>query len=165
GAITIEAIHAPGHTTGMTAFRIEDKVLLTGDSLFVESVARPDLERGSAGEREFAETLYETLNERILTLPSDTVVAPGHVSDAAEPALDGSYTATIGALMESMAVLGMDREEFVSFILDDMPPRPANYAAIIEANLGTESVDDDEAFRLELGPNNCAASTGALTGD
>jgi len=48
-------------------------------------------------------------------------------------------------------------------VLADMPPRPANYVDIIETNLGQQSADDEEAFSLELGPNNCAASQDALT--
>ena len=165
GETTIEAVHTPGHTTGMTSFLVDDRVLLTGDSLFVESVARPDLERGAAGQEDFAATLYDTLHERILPLPDDTLVAPGHSSDAAEPNPDGTYTATVGRLRDGMAALQMDRQEFISFIVADMPPRPANFETIIATNLGQEDVDDEEAFRLELGPNNCAASSGALTGD
>jgi hypothetical protein len=46
-----------------------------------------------------------------------------------------------------------------------MPPRPANYEDIIATNLGRRTADDEEAFELELGPNNCAASQDALTGD
>jgi hypothetical protein len=64
-----------------------------------------------------------------------------------------------------MAVLSMDREEFVEFVLSDMPPRPANYEEIIATNLGRQYTDDEEAFELELGPNNCAASQNSLTGD
>jgi hypothetical protein len=46
-----------------------------------------------------------------------------------------------------------------------MPPRPANYEDIIATNLGQHAVNDDEAFTLELGPNNCAASRDSLAGD
>ena len=162
---TIEAIHTPGHTSGMTSYRVDGSVLLTGDGLFVESVARPDLEEGDDGAPEAAGQLYDTIHERILTLPEETLVAPGHFSDAADPAPDGSYTARLGALAESMAVLHRDREDFVEFILSDMPPRPANHEAIIATNLGRRETDDEEAFELELGPNNCAASQDALTGD
>jgi hypothetical protein len=52
----------------------------------------------------------------------------------------------------------MDEDEFVDYVLSDMPPRPANYEEIIETNLGRTDVDDAEAFELELGPNNCAVS-------
>jgi len=165
GAATIEAVHTPGHTSGMTSYLVDGGVLLSGDGLFVESVARPDLEKGAAGAPEAAGLLYDTIHERILTLPGETVVAPGHVSDAAEPDTDGTYTAVLGPLAESIAVLHRDREEFVEFILSDMPPRPANHEEIIATNLGQRDTDDEEAFELELGPNNCAASQDALTGD
>lgn len=62
-----------------------------------------------------------------------------------------------------MNALSMPKDEFVEFILSDMPPRPANYVDIIETNLGVQESDDDRAFELELGPNNCAASNEALT--
>ena len=64
-----------------------------------------------------------------------------------------------------MNALTMDCEEFIEFILSDMPPRPANYEDIIATNLGQKTTDDEEAFELELGPNNCAASQDALTSD
>jgi glyoxylase-like metal-dependent hydrolase (beta-lactamase superfamily II) len=148
----------------MTSYRVGE-FLFTGDGLFTESVARPDLEEGDAGAPDAAATLYETLQETILPLPDDTVVAPAHFSDAAEPADDGSYTVTLGELAASMDALSMDRDEFVEFVLSDMPPRPANYEDIIATNLGQQTADDDEAFELELGPNNCAASREAMTSD
>ena len=161
GDVEIEAIHTPGHTTGMTAYRVGN-VLFTGDGLFTESVARPDLEDPEAA-RDAARTLYESLHERVLSLPDETVVAPAHFSDAATPNDDGTYTAELGDLVDRMDALTMDRDEFVEFIVADMPPRPSNYEEIIATNLGQESPDNEEAFELELGPNNCAASGEAMT--
>jgi len=164
GDVTIDAVHTPGHTTGMTSYRVGDEVLLTGDSLFVGSVARPDLEAGDDGAPEAARELYESLQERILAHDADVIVAGGHRATGDKPGDDGAFTATIRELRESMAPLSMDEETFVDHILSNMPPRPANYETIIDANLGHRAVDDEEAFRIELGPNNCAASQGA-TGD
>jgi glyoxylase-like metal-dependent hydrolase (beta-lactamase superfamily II) len=164
GESEIEALHTPGHTSGMTSYRVGG-VLFTGDGLFTESVARPDLEDGDAGAPEAARTLYGTLQGTILPLPDGTVIAPAHVGDAAERADDGSYTATLGDLRRSMDALSMDREAFVEDVLGDMPPRPANYEDVIAINLGRRSASDEEAFALELGPNNCAASTDAMTSD
>ncbi|CCQ32586.1 thiosulfate-3-mercaptopyruvate sulfurtransferase protein [Halorhabdus tiamatea SARL4B] len=165
GDVEIEAIHTPGHTTGMTSYLVGDALLATGDGLFVESVARPDLEAGDAGAEDAAQQLYETLQERILTLSDDVLIAGGHTSDAAEPAADGTYTATLGDLRAEMDALSMDEADFVELILADMPPRPANYEDIIATNLGQHRIDDEEAFSLELGPNNCAASQDSLAGD
>jgi len=165
GEAVIETVYTPGHTSGMTSYLVDDSLLLTGDGLFIESVARPDLEEGDEGAPEAARELYASLQNRVLTLDDDVVVAGAHFSDAADPAMDGTYTASIGALTEEMAALSMDEAAFVDLILSDMPPRPANYEEIIATNLGQQQPDDDEAFRLELGPNNCAASQEALTGD
>ncbi|WP_323192546.1 MBL fold metallo-hydrolase [Halostella sp. PRR32] len=165
GDATIEAVYTPGHTTGMTSYLVDDSLLATGDGLFVESVARPDLEEGDEGAPEAASMLYESLQERVLTLPDDTLVGGAHFSDAAEPADDGTYTAPIGELVAEMDALTMDEDEFVDLILSDMPPRPANYEDIIATNLGQNAVGDEEAFTLELGPNNCAASQDSLAGD
>jgi glyoxylase-like metal-dependent hydrolase (beta-lactamase superfamily II)/rhodanese-related sulfurtransferase len=165
GDATIETVYTPGHTTGMTSYLVDDSLLATGDGLFVESVARPDLEEGDEGAPDAARMLYESLQERVLTLPDDTLIGGAHFSDAAESAADGTYTATIGDLVAEMDALTMDEESFVELILSDMPPRPANYEEIIATNLGQNAVDDDEAFTLELGPNNCAASQESLAGD
>ncbi|RKD88564.1 MBL fold metallo-hydrolase [Halopiger aswanensis] len=165
GNATIETVYTPGHTSGMTSYLIDDSLLATGDGLFVESVARPDLEEGDEGAEDAAKQLYESLQERVLTLPDDTLIGGAHFSDSAEPADDGTYTAPISQLTEEMDALTMDEDEFVELILSDMPPRPANYEDIIPTNLGQQEADDEEAFELELGPNNCAASQESLAGD
>ncbi|MFQ3319350.1 MAG: glyoxylase-like metal-dependent hydrolase (beta-lactamase superfamily II) [Natronomonas sp.] len=161
GDVEIEVIHTPGHTTGMTAYKVGD-VLFTGDGLFTESVARPDLEDPEAA-KDAARTLYESLQEKVLSLPDETVIAPAHFSDAATPNDDGTFTAALGDLKARMDALSMDEAAFVEFIAADMPPQPGNYEEIIATNLGQESPDSERAFELELGPNNCAASEEALT--
>ncbi len=156
GDTTIEAVHTPGHTTGMTSYLVDGAFLATGDGLFVES---------DEGAPDAARALYDSLQDRVLPLGDDVLVGGAHTSDAAEPAADGTYTATLGDLRAEMDALSMDRESFVELVLADMPPRPANYEDIIATNLGQTAVDDDEAFSLELGPNNCAASQNSLAGD
>ncbi len=165
GDATVETVFTPGHTTGMTSYLLGGSLLATGDGLFVESVARPDLEAGDEGAPEAARTLYDSLQGRVLTFDDDVLVGGAHCSDAAEPATDDTYTAPIGELRERMDALSTDEDTFVETVLADMPSRPANYEAVIAANLGRNPVDDDEAFTLELGPNNCAASQDALTSD
>ncbi|MFC5277637.1 MBL fold metallo-hydrolase [Halorubrum rubrum] len=165
GSATIETVFTPGHTTGMTSYLLGGSLLATGDGLFIESVARPDLEEGDEGAPEAARLLYESLQNRVLTFDDDVLVGGAHFSDAADPAADGTYTAPIGELRERMDALSADEDTFVETVLADMPPRPANYEEVIATNLGRNAVDDDEAFALELGPNNCAASQDALTSD
>ncbi|ADD07244.1 rhodanese domain protein / beta-lactamase domain protein (plasmid) [Natrialba magadii ATCC 43099] len=165
GDATIETVYTPGHTSGMTSYLIDGELLATGDGLFIESVARPDLEEGDEGAEDAAKQLYESLQERVLSLPDDTLIGGAHFSDSAVPADDDTYTAPIGQLESDMAALTMDEADFVELILSDMPPRPANYEDIIATNLGQQAADDEEAFELELGPNNCAASQESLAGD
>jgi glyoxylase-like metal-dependent hydrolase (beta-lactamase superfamily II) len=157
GSATLTAVHAPGHTTEMTAYHCAG-VLFAGDSLFVESVARPDLEAGADGADALAGDLYETLHDRFERFGDETLLAPGHHSETSDRADDGTYTATLGEVRDSLSLLGLDREAFVERIVADMPPRPANFEQIIAINLGTDSVAVEEAFELELGPNNCAAT-------
>ena len=165
GSIKIETVHTPGHTTDMTSYLVGDALLTTGDGLFIESVARPDLEEGDEGAPQAARMLHRSLHERVLTMDDETVIGGAHYSDVAEPAGDGSYTAPLGDLRSRMDALTLSEDAFVELVLSDMPPRPANYVEIIETNLGQNSVDDDEAFELELGPNNCAASRTSLAAD
>jgi len=157
GAVDLRPVALPGHTTGMTGLAVGD-LLLTGDSLFVESVARPDLEAGDDGAAELARDLYATLTERLAAFDDATTVAPGHVSERTPRNDDGTYTAALGALREDLWVFDTDEDAFVDRILDDMPPRPSNFEAIIAANLGETTPDEDDAFEWELGPNNCAAT-------
>ena len=165
GGVGIEAVHTPGHTSGMTSYLVDDAFLATGDGLFVETVARPDLEEGDEGAPDAARKLHESLQERILKLDADVLVGGAHYSSFAEPAEDGTYTATLDELKGRIGVLSMERKKFVETVLADMPPRPANYKEIIAVNLGREEADDEEAFTLELGPNNCAVGNEALAGD
>jgi glyoxylase-like metal-dependent hydrolase (beta-lactamase superfamily II) len=165
GAATVETVYTPGHTSGMTSYLLGGHLLTTGDGLFIESVARPDLQEGDEGAPDAARQLYETLQETILEMDDDTLIGGAHFSDGAEPAADGTYTASLGDLVDRMDALSVGEEEFVDIVLADMPPRPANYQEIIATNLGQQEADDEEAFELELGPNNCAASRSALTGD
>ncbi|NHN57940.1 MULTISPECIES: MBL fold metallo-hydrolase [Halorussus] len=158
GDVALTALHAPGHTTELTALRLGD-LLFSGDALFVDSFGRPDLERGAEGARDLAGTLYDTLRDRLLALPDDTLVAPGHRTPEAAPNPDegGAYAARIGAIRERLRIPD-ERAAFVDRVLDSLPPRPANFEDIVPANLGKESPDDETAFEMELGPNNCAVA-------
>lgn len=158
GTAALDVLAAPGHTSGMTAYRV-DGVLFTGDSLFLDSVARPDLEDDDPDAvAAAARTLHGTLRS-FLDRADDTLVAPAHVGGDTEPAADGTYTRRLGDLAASLDALSMSEDAFVDFVLADVTPRPANYAAIIDINLGARDASAEDAFELELGPNNCAVST------
>ena len=71
GEIEIKVLHTPGHTSGCTSFIIGDR-LFTGDSLLINGCGRTDFQQGDSA------TLYHTITEKLFTLPSDTLVYPGH---------------------------------------------------------------------------------------
>ncbi len=140
GEATIETVFTPGHTTGMTSYLLGGSLLATGDGLFVESVARPDLEEGDEGAPAAARTLYDSLRNRVLTVGDDVLVGGAHFSDAAEPAADGTYTASIGDLRERMDALSADEATFVETVLADMPPdRPITRRSSQPTSGGTPS--------------------------
>ncbi len=154
GGTDIEVIATPGHTSGGIALVVGD-VLLCGDTLFVDGVARPDLEANDET-RAYAAELYRTLTERLGDFDDGTVVAPGHYRPETPRAGDGSYTARLGDLREQVWAFDVDQATFVERVVDGLGARPANDERIIAVNLGAESADDETAFELELGPNNCA---------
>lgn len=154
GAATPSAVHAPGHTSEVTAFRV-DGVVLAGDSLFLDAVARPDLE-ATADPTEAAAALHGTIHERLLALPAG-LIAPGHYELDARPRTGHAYAASVDDLREAVPALSMDRDEFVAHVAGDLPAPPANHERIVAVDLGRESADDGTAFELELGPNDCAA--------
>jgi glyoxylase-like metal-dependent hydrolase (beta-lactamase superfamily II)/rhodanese-related sulfurtransferase len=154
GESALRAVGLPGHTSEMTGFRVGE-LLLAGDSVFLDAVARPDLEAGANPDL-FAGHLFESLST-LSEWPAETLVCPGHREPRTDPASDGSYTATLGTLRDRLDALALDRERFVASVADDAGPRPANFQRIVAANLGRETLDDETAFELELGPNNCAA--------
>ena len=151
GETALTAVALPGHTTGMTGFAVGE-VLLTGDSLFLDGVARPDLQE-DADPAEQARTLYATLTERLREFPDDTLIAPGHTDAGVD---GGAEMARLGDLRERLLVFDMDESEFVLHVTR-VGADPANADRIVAINQGHEAVDDETAFELELGPNNCAA--------
>jgi len=163
GDVEIEALHTPGHTSEMMNYLVDGELLLTGDTLFVDSVGRTELQFGEDDASRGAELLYDSLHETILDLPDDTTILPGHLTVTS----DGRYEngspgepleARLGDLRDELDFLGLDREAFLERLTEDAPEKPPNYETVIAINTGKETVDDEgEATELELGPNNCAA--------
>jgi len=156
GSLDIEVIHTPGHSEGSVSFDVGGAALLTGDTLFHDSVGRVELgvEAGieDSDIEQNAATLYESL-QRLLARPDDALVLPAHDPGSPEPPV----TATLGDVRERNADLGRDREDFVEALAADVPDHPPNFERVKRTNVGQESVPADELAELELGPNNCAA--------
>jgi glyoxylase-like metal-dependent hydrolase (beta-lactamase superfamily II) len=155
GAATVEGVHLPGHTTGMFGFAVGD-VLLSGDSLFLDGVARPDLQDGP-DPTDLARELHATLTDRLDRFDGGTVVAPGHYEPGTPPGENG-YTAALGAVRGRVRGFDETATAFAGRVAGTEVPGPANAGRIVAINLGQESADASAAFELELGPNNCAAA-------
>lgn len=156
GSLDIEVIHTPGHSEGSVSFDIAGAALITGDTLFHESVGRVELgvEAGieDSNVEQNAATLYESL-QRLLDRPDDALVLPAHDPGSPEPPV----TATLAEVKERNEDLRRDREAFVAELASDIPDHPPNFERVKRTNVGQESVPADELAELELGPNNCAA--------
>ncbi len=156
GGLAVEAIHTPGHSEGSVSFDVGGAALLTGDTLFHDSVGRVELGVEAGIEDSDVEgnaaTLYESLR-RLLDRPDDAVVLPAHDPGSPEPPV----AATLGEVKSRNADLGRDREAFVAELASDVPDHPPNFERVKRANVGQESIPVDELAELELGPNNCAA--------
>jgi len=155
GDLEITAQALPGHTTEMMGFSFAG-VLASGDTVFLDSVARTELEDEDKA-RNAASTLWETI-QKLEALGDETIIAPTHADPATPPGDSHSFTATLGELRGQLSVFDESREEFVDRITSNLGSQPTNYEEIIEINLGRDSADSEESFELELGPNNCAVA-------
>ncbi|WP_132061242.1 MBL fold metallo-hydrolase [Halorussus amylolyticus] len=156
GTVDVEVIHTPGHSEGSVSFDVGGEALVTGDTLFHESVGRVELgvEAGiedSDVEANAAE-LYESL-QRLRERADGAVVLPAHDPGSPEPPV----TAALGEIKEQNEDLSRDREEFIETLASDVPDHPPNFERVKRTNVGQEDVPDEELSEVELGPNRCAA--------
>lgn len=143
----------PGHTRGSAVFDVAGRALLTGDTLFVDGVGRPDLADHAV---EFAHDLYRSLRTKVMTLPSEAVVLPAHYGDAVAVTPGSIVGAPLGELRERVPQLTWTEERFVDWAAGRATPRPPHYVDIIQLNMGAADLTPD-LRDLELGPNRCAA--------
>ncbi len=156
GGIDVVAISTPGHTGESTCYRIDDQVLLSGDTLFVEHVGRPDLEHGDAGAAKGARLLYRSLQEALLTQSDKLFIAPAHHGGAI--GFDGAVIGErLGAIKAGLAVTGESEQAFVDRIVASLGAKPPNHEAVISVNEGKADLGGTDPIDLEAGPNRCAA--------
>ncbi len=172
GSLTVRALHTPGHRPEHTAFVLIDTgrggepwAVLTGDSLFVGDIARPDL---AVEEHEGAREIFRSLHERLLSLPPEVEVWPGHLggSMCGGPGMDLKIASTVGFERDHNSMLSIgDEEEFVETVLNELGPQPPHFHDIVELNTGpllTESVEISPLSPRELEEK---GSAGALLVD
>jgi hydroxyacylglutathione hydrolase len=140
GNVNVRVLHTPGHTLDSICLVVIDKrrgeapwFVVTGDTLFVGSVGRPDL---AGREHEMAAQLYETLKEKLLTLADEVEIFPGHQAGSVCGAgLSGKPSSTIGFEKRFNPGLNIGaKDEFVRRLIAEIPPRPADMDRIVAAN-------------------------------
>jgi glyoxylase-like metal-dependent hydrolase (beta-lactamase superfamily II) len=144
GNTHLKVLHTPGHSPESVCLLVTDFkrgtgpwFVLTGDTLFVGAVGRPDLP-GRA--RENAAELYASIHEKLLTLADDIEVYPGHFSGSVCGAgLSGKPMSTIAFERRWNPMLSRDKQAFID-ALADVPPKPADMEQILGFNRGHHKV-------------------------
>lgn len=148
-------MHLPGHTPGTTALLVGG-LLLVGDTVFVRGLGRPDL-TGQA--EELARDLFRSVHERLEPLDRRTLIGPAHWSSPAEFTEDGLVTASLAQVFEATLLNERAIERFVAEIVTTLPSAPDTYDTIRLVNAGQVAAPVDELEVLDVGKNQCAAST------
>ncbi len=180
GALTLKVLHTPGHTMESTCYLLKDSngkdhALFSGDTLFLGDVGRPDLAQKAAHmtQEQLAETLYDSLRNKVMTLADDVIVYPAHgAGSACGKNLSKETVGTIGEQKKSNYALrqNMTKEEFVQEVTDGLLPPPQYFPLNVKLNKeGYEDIDqvldkgthamDPEAF------DKAANATGAVVLD
>ena len=140
GNTRVKVMHTPGHSPDSVCLSVIDLkrgpepwFVLTGDTLFVGAVGRPDLP-GRA--RENAAQLYASLHDKLLMLPGDLEIYPGHFSGSVcGTGLSGKPTSTLAFEKRWNAMLSLDRSAFIE-ALAEVPPKPAEMERVLAFNRG-----------------------------
>jgi len=141
GNVVVKVLHTPGHTLDSVCLLVTDKrrseqpwFVITGDTLFVGAIGRPDL---AGREQTMAAMLFDSIHSKLLALPDETEIFPGHQAGSACGAgLSGKPSSTIG--FEKRFNLGLkltDKDEFVKLLTSEIPPRPAEMERMVAANI------------------------------
>jgi len=152
----VRAVFTPGHTPGSTIFFIDEKYMVTGDTVFIKSVGRPDLGGKAA---EWAKMLFATMN-KIKKLNRNLIVLPAHYIDWDEADSNLVFECTLGeAIVRNQAIYEIETaENFIEFIKTHIRPQPEEYAMIRLVNANLEQIDEEKQNILDIGKNECAAS-------
>jgi hydroxyacylglutathione hydrolase len=156
GEVTLEFRHTPGHTPESMSIVVWEKptdtapyAVLTGDTLFIGDVGRPDLLSSIGfGRDELAEMLYDSIKNKLMTLPDTTRVYPAHgAGSACGKNLSTELWSTIGSQrLTNYAVKAPDKATFIELVTEGQPPAPEYfvYNAILNRK-NRELLDEADA--------------------
>lgn len=141
GNTRIQVLHTPGHTEDSICLLVSDYrrsespwFVITGDTLFVGSVGRPDL---AGREQEMAACLWDSLHAQLLNRQDDLEIFPGHQAGSSCGAdISGKPLSTIGFEKRWNPLLAMNQIDFVDAVTANILPRPLNMERLVACNLG-----------------------------
>ncbi|MDP1847583.1 MAG: MBL fold metallo-hydrolase [Solirubrobacteraceae bacterium] len=172
GSLRVRALHTPGHRPEHTAFALTDTArsdgpwaVLTGDTLFVGDIARPDL---AVDKEEGARGIFHSLNDTLMSLPDTVEVWPGHLGGSlcGGPGMDLKVASTIGFERANQDLLQVtDEDEFVERTTSTLGPQPPNFKNIVALNRGPLVKETVEAHPLSPRQVQQARDDGALVVD
>jgi glyoxylase-like metal-dependent hydrolase (beta-lactamase superfamily II) len=134
---------------------IDDKVLLTGDTLFTNGVGRPDLKSNQEEAIEKSKMLFRSL-KKLMDLDKSVMVMPGHTSQPVAFDHKAIYT-NLEKVLSDLPLLSMEENQFVQSLLKRIPNPPENYLKIVDKNI-SGNFTDINTVDLEAGANRCAIS-------
>lgn len=153
GESRLEAIGSPGHTFESMSYRLDGQALFSGDTLFLESVGRPDL-KADRDETEARTRLLHGTLQKLAAMDANHLVLPCHTGRPV--AFDQQPVgATLGTVVDQVEALQYDEDQFVAWILERIPPNPPNYSTIVQLN-ERGIIPGIDPTALEAGANNCA---------
>jgi glyoxylase-like metal-dependent hydrolase (beta-lactamase superfamily II)/rhodanese-related sulfurtransferase len=145
GDVALRFRETPGHTPESICILLfersrgeEPQAVFTGDTLFIGDVGRPDLAGGAGSPEELARKLYDSLHQKLLSLPDSVTVYPGHgAGSLCGKNISSETSSTIGQQrMFNYALRPMPREEFVKLVTADLPEAPAYFSRDAALNRG-----------------------------
>jgi len=152
GKVSITVLHTPGHTPESTTYLLKDAKkkpysIFTGDTLFIGDVGRPDLaqKKGSLTKEDLAGWLFDSLRNKIMTLPDDVIVYPAHgAGSACGKNMSSETWDTLGNQKQTNYALraNMSKKEFIKEVTDGLMPPPSYFSKNAKLNkTGYESID------------------------
>ena len=155
GKISVEVLHTPGHTVESTCYLLRDEnnkqvAVFTGDTLLINEVGRPDLSSGNLSKEDLASMMYDSLQNKIITLEDDVIVYPAHgPGSSCGKNLGPGQFSTIGEQKrDNYALQPQTREQFIEAVTDGLQDAPQYFP--INAKINKEGYDSMEAI-LEKG--------------
>ena len=161
GRHQLRVLHTPGHTLGLVALVLDEEYLFPGDSIFIRSIARPDL----GGQAEAWAPLHTKSLRKLLELPEHMTVLPGHFATLEEADETGLLQATLADLKRSNESLirlqGESDAEFVQYLMESLPKFIPEYIEIKRVNTGLVSAADAGGLSAVATPAHTADPTAA----